>query len=71
MREAQYVRAVRSPRLFAWLSVLLALGCGGASGGASGGGSVGAVFGRDPDSRALYVRDVPAGLAAEIVHRDA
>jgi C-terminal processing protease CtpA/Prc len=53
--------------------VLLALGCsggldgvfGGASGGANGGGSVGAVFGRDADSRALYVREVPSGLGAE------
>lgn len=34
-------------------------GCGG---GASG--SVGAVFGRDNDTRALYVREVPPGLAA-------
>lgn len=44
-------------------SVLLAVGCAG--GGASGSGSVGAVFGRDADTRALYVRDVPPGLAAE------
>ncbi len=32
--------------------------------GGSTSGSVGAVFGRDNDTRALYVREVPAGLAA-------
>ena len=36
-----------------------AFGCGG-----SASGSVGAVFGRDNDTRALYVREVPPGLAA-------
>ncbi len=34
-------------------------GCGGSTLG-----SVGAVFGRDNDTRALYVREVPTGLAA-------
>ena len=34
-------------------------GCGGGTPG-----SVGAVFGRDNDTRALYVREVPPGLAA-------
>lgn len=32
---------------------------------ASNTGSIGAVLGRDNDSRALYVRDVPEGLAAD------
>ncbi len=36
------------------------LGCG----GASDVGSVGAVFGRDNETRALVVRDVPAGTGA-------
>jgi C-terminal processing protease CtpA/Prc len=36
-----------------------------ACGGASGVGSVGAVFGRDNETRALVVRDAPAGAAAE------
>jgi carboxyl-terminal processing protease len=36
-----------------------AVACGGSSAG-----SIGAVLGRDNDSHALFVRDVPAGLAA-------
>jgi len=42
------------------LAAILAAGCG----GSSGGGSVGAVFGRDNDTHALYVREVPPGLGA-------
>jgi C-terminal processing protease CtpA/Prc len=41
--------------------VLLAVGCGG--GGGIGG--VGAVFGRDNETHALYVREAPPGLGAE------
>jgi C-terminal processing protease CtpA/Prc len=44
--------------------MLLAAGCSGGAGG-GGVGSVGAVFGRDTDTRALYVREVPPGLGAE------
>ncbi len=32
---------------------------------ATGPGSIGAVLGRDDESRALHVREVPAGLAAD------
>ncbi len=39
--------------------LLLAAGCGASA------GSIGAVLGRDNESQALYVRDVPRGLAAE------
>ncbi|MEP7121925.1 MAG: PDZ domain-containing protein [Byssovorax sp.] len=39
--------------------VFSGFGCGGGTSG-----SVGAVFGRDNDTRALYVREVPKGLAA-------
>ncbi|MFT3774886.1 MAG: PDZ domain-containing protein [Minicystis sp.] len=39
---------------------LLAAGCG-----ASGPGSIGAVLGRDNETRALHVREVPEGLGAE------
>jgi carboxyl-terminal processing protease len=42
------------------LAVAVAAGCAGAQAG-----SVGAVLGRDNDSHAVYVRDVPPGLAAE------
>lgn len=41
--------------------LLLLIGCG----GRGGAGSVGAVLGRDPETRALTVREVPEGLAAE------
>lgn len=54
------VRAALVPVHAALLAIAFSLsGCGG-----SAGGSVGAVFGRDNDTRALYVREVPAGLAA-------
>jgi carboxyl-terminal processing protease len=46
-------------RLFALVGLCVA-GCG-----ASGPGTVGAVLGRDNETRALHVREVPAGLAAE------
>ncbi len=43
------------------LPMLLSTGCG----SSNGVGSVGAVFGRDSDTRALYVREAPPGLPAE------
>lgn len=45
-----------------WLALLglIFAGCG-----ASAPGSVGAVLGRDKETRALHVREVPAGLGAE------
>ncbi|EYF04417.1 PDZ domain-containing protein [Chondromyces apiculatus] len=49
----------RSPFLLATLLVALT-GCGGAQIG-----SVGAVLGRDTETQAVYIRDVPEGLAAE------
>jgi C-terminal processing protease CtpA/Prc len=52
------VRAARFSLVLVSLAVHLS-GCGG-----SASGSVGAVFGRDNDTRALYVREVPPGLAA-------
>jgi C-terminal processing protease CtpA/Prc len=59
--------AVSAARL-ASLSILLAVGAlaaGGLAGcGASGPGSVGAVFGRDNETRALHVREVPEGTGA-------
>ncbi len=51
---------MRLALLFALAVVLPLLGCG----GGSSPGSVGAVFGRDNDTRSLYVREVPPGLAA-------
>ena len=55
-----YRRRVRASSLLLALSILLhLLGCGGSTSG-----SVGAVFGRDNDTRSLYVREVPRGLAA-------
>lgn len=51
-----------APLLFVLVLASIAFhlfGCGG-----SASGSVGAVFGRDNDTRALYVREVPPGLAA-------
>lgn len=50
------------PRPSSWFALLglFAAGCG-----ASGPGSVGAVLGRDNETRALHVREVPAGLGAE------
>ncbi len=45
------------PLSLLWLSLA---GCG----GASSVGSIGAVLGRDNDDQAVYVRDVPDGLAA-------
>ena len=41
---------------------LLVFGCSGSS---TGVGSVGAVLGRDNDTHALYVREVPPGLGAD------
>ena len=57
----RYRRRVRVPFLPVLVVVIafLSFDCGG-----SASGSVGAVFGRDNDTRALYVREVPAGLAA-------
>ncbi len=54
--------APRSALLARGLAVvgLCAAGCG-----ASGPGTVGAVLGRDNETRALHVRDVPPGLGAE------
>jgi predicted metalloprotease with PDZ domain len=52
------VRAVAFHLLVAPI-VFSVFGCGGSTPG-----SVGAVFGRDNDTRALYVREVPPGLAA-------
>ncbi|KYF83387.1 hypothetical protein BE20_26070 [Sorangium cellulosum] len=46
-------------RSFGAALLLMAAGC------AAGVGSIGAVLGRDNESQALYVRDVPSGLAAE------
>jgi predicted metalloprotease with PDZ domain len=57
MRYRRRVRAAFFPVLAAIL--LSSFGCGGSTSG-----SVGAVFGRDNDTRALYVREVPKGLAA-------
>lgn len=54
--------AVSAARLLL-LSILLAAGAL-AGCGASGLGSVGAVFGRDNETRALHVREVPEGAAA-------
>lgn len=51
---------MRLAPLLALAIVLSLLGCG----GGSSPGSVGAVFGRDNDTRSLYVREVPPGLAA-------
>lgn len=48
----------RLPALLALLG--LCAGCG-----PSGPGTIGAVLGRDNETRALHVREVPAGLAAE------
>lgn len=42
------------------MALVLLSGCGGSSIG-----SVGAILGRDNDSRALYVREMPRGLAAD------
>lgn len=44
---------------------MLLLGLAAAGCGASGPGSVGAVLGRDNETRALHVREVPPGLGAE------
>jgi C-terminal processing protease CtpA/Prc len=44
------------------LPALVALGC---AGGPSGPGSVGAVLGRDNETHALRVREVPEGLGAD------
>ena len=52
------MRAVSPTRLA--LLALAAVGCG-----PTGPGSMGAVLGRDNETRALYVREVPAGLGAE------
>ncbi|WP_237244577.1 MULTISPECIES: PDZ domain-containing protein [Sorangium] len=46
-------------RSFGAALLLMAAGC------AASVGSIGAVLGRDNESQALYVRDVPRGLAAE------
>jgi C-terminal processing protease CtpA/Prc len=55
----RYRRGVRA-------ALLLAVGALSAACSAGGDvGSVGAVFGRDNETRALYVRDVPPGLGAE------
>lgn len=51
---------MRVAPLLTFSIILPLLGCGG--GGTAG--SVGAVFGRDNDTRSLYVREVPPGLAA-------
>ena len=51
---------MRVAPLLTFSLILPLLGCGG--GGTAG--SVGAVFGRDNDTRSLYVREVPPGLAA-------
>jgi len=56
-----YGRAVRSLGLVVLVSSLVMTGCG----GGAAMGSVGAVFGRDTDTNALYVREAPPGLAAE------
>ena len=60
-RPERYLRRVRSERALVLASVLLAAGCG----GGGGVGSVGAVFGRDNDNHALYVREAPPGLGAD------
>jgi C-terminal processing protease CtpA/Prc len=44
------------------IAALVLLGCGGGSGGF---GTVGAVFGRDNETRDLYVREVVEGQGAE------
>lgn len=46
------------------IAILTAALVAGCSGGGAAMGSVGAVFGRDNDTNALYVREVPPGLAA-------
>lgn len=43
----------------------LAVGCGAGGCGAGGPGTVGAVLGRDNETRAVHVREVPEGLGAE------
>lgn len=54
-------RVVRVASIAALLAAALApAGCGGAQVG-----SIGAVLGRDNETHAIYVRDVPDGLAAE------
>jgi C-terminal processing protease CtpA/Prc len=45
--------------------MLLALVLAGCSGGTGGFATVGAVFGRDNDTRDVYVREVAEGLGAE------
>jgi predicted metalloprotease with PDZ domain len=55
----EYCRRVRAAPLLVFSIVIPLFGCGG-----NASGSVGAMFGRDNDTRALYVREVPPGLAA-------
>jgi predicted metalloprotease with PDZ domain len=54
-----YRRRVRLASLLVFSIAIPLFGCGGSTSG-----SVGALFGRDNDTRALYVREVPPGLAA-------
>lgn len=56
---------MRAPFVAASLALALPLSLAACS-GASETGSIGAVLGRDNDSRALYVRDVPDGLGASL-----
>lgn len=53
------------PPLRCRITASLALCLLGACGGGGNVGSIGAVLGRDADTRALYVRDAPEGLAAD------
>lgn len=58
-----YCRRVRAAHVFV-LAVVVATAFSSFACSGSAAGSVGAVFGRDNDTRALYVREVPPGLAA-------
>ena len=58
-RSRRALRSGSAWSLSAMLCVLLAAGCAG-----PGIGSVGAVLGRDRDTGALHVRDVPEGMGA-------
>jgi C-terminal processing protease CtpA/Prc len=63
-RVRRYRHRVPAQRRAAKLLAAAALALAACGGGGGAGASIGAVLGRDNDTQALYVRDVPDGLGA-------